>query len=82
MTAAERPQQSAALDQDVVSWLGEQRLTGPFAAALGTLCTTLTDVAMLTQDDVGALSQLKAMEKRRLVNALSTMPDSALRRTS
>jgi hypothetical protein len=78
MTEAERPEEPVSVDQDVLSWLDAQGLTGPFAAALGTLCTTLPDVAMLTQDDVAALSQLKAMEQRRLVVALSALPDFVL----
>jgi hypothetical protein len=62
-----------------LSWLEGQGLDPElFAVALGTMCTCLADFAMLTQGDVAMLSQLKAMEKRRLIVALSSLPGSAV----
>lgn len=72
------PGSTALVDENVLAWLLEGGLTGPFAAALGTLCTSLTDLSMLTQDDVATLSQLKFIEKRRLLVALSSLPGSAI----
>lgn len=62
------------LDMTATEWL-QSRGLGDLVGLLGTVGTTLSDLAMLTAEDVSAL-QLKALTRRRLRGHLSQLEGS------
>ena len=68
--------EDAGLDEDAKAWLDSRDLAIA-QAQLGSIGSSLADMAGVTPEDVDRLSGLKLLQRRRLVAALATLPGSA-----